>query len=114
MVCDRQRRPERFGLGLGDGEAEARSGGAIEDSIRSLLRIRRNIGPDKGDDFSILDIKQISDTLSGTTKTLSSIVTAVAAISLLVGGIGICSAARVGRGAFETAGPGSTPVRGGF
>jgi putative ABC transport system permease protein len=61
----------------------------IQESIARLLRARRNIGPDKDDDFTILDTKQLSDTLSGATKTLTGIVTAVAAISLLVGGIGI-------------------------
>ncbi|HSU41749.1 MAG TPA: FtsX-like permease family protein, partial [Polyangiaceae bacterium] len=53
------------------------------------LRERRNINGGKQDDFNIFDTKQISDTLSGTTTLLTSIVTAVAAISLIVGGIGI-------------------------
>jgi ABC-type antimicrobial peptide transport system permease subunit len=41
------------------------------------------------DDFNIFDTAQISATLTGTTTLLTSIVTAVAAISLVVGGIGI-------------------------
>jgi len=62
---------------------------AVQDAITGLLRERREIGPDKEDDFNIFDSKQISDTLSQTTNTLTNIVTAVAAISLVVGGIGI-------------------------
>ncbi|HEY0316585.1 MAG TPA: FtsX-like permease family protein, partial [Sphingomonas sp.] len=40
-------------------------------------------------DFTIFDSRQIADTLSGITNVLTAIVSAVAAISLLVGGIGI-------------------------
>ena len=53
------------------------------------MRERLNINGSKTDDFNIFDTKQISDTLTGTTTLLTQIVTAVAAISLLVGGIGI-------------------------
>jgi putative ABC transport system permease protein len=62
---------------------------AVQQSITQLLRERRQITGEKQDDFNIFDTKQISDTLSGTTTILTQIVTAVAAISLLVGGIGI-------------------------
>jgi putative ABC transport system permease protein len=61
----------------------------IQDSISRLLRERRNITASKADDFSILDTKQISDALGSATAQLTAVVTAVAAISLLVGGIGI-------------------------
>ncbi|PTQ08552.1 multidrug ABC transporter substrate-binding protein [Sphingomonas oleivorans] len=61
----------------------------VQQSTQQLLRERRRITGDKEDDFNIFDTKQISDTLSGTTTILTQIVTAVAAISLLVGGIGI-------------------------
>ena len=61
----------------------------IQDSINRLLRERRNITADKADDFSILDTKQIADALGGITGTLTAVVTGIAAISLLVGGIGI-------------------------
>ena len=63
--------------------------GPIQDSISRLLRERRNITGSKGDDFSILDTKQIADALGGITGTLTAVVTGIAAISLLVGGIGI-------------------------
>jgi len=58
-------------------------------SIQDLLRERRNIRGAKQDDFNIFDTAQISATLQGTTRILTSLLGAVAAVSLLVGGIGI-------------------------
>jgi putative ABC transport system permease protein len=63
--------------------------GPIQDSISRLLRERRHITASKPDDFSLLDTKQISDALGNATAQLTAVVTAIAAISLLVGGIGI-------------------------
>jgi putative ABC transport system permease protein len=62
---------------------------AVQSAITVLLRERRNIVGAKQDDFNIFDTAQISATLTGTTRLLTSIVAAVAAISLVVGGIGI-------------------------
>jgi len=62
---------------------------AVQNAITGLLRERRQITGAKQDDFNIFDTAQISATLTGTTRLLTSIVTAVAAISLVVGGIGI-------------------------
>ncbi len=62
---------------------------AVQAAISDLLRERRNIRPGQPDNFNIFDTKQISDTLTGTTTLLTRIVAAVAAISLVVGGIGI-------------------------
>jgi putative ABC transport system permease protein len=61
----------------------------IQQSIAALMRERRNISGSKLDDFTIFDNRQIAQTLSGITQTLTAIVGAVAAISLVVGGIGI-------------------------
>ncbi|NIJ36213.1 putative ABC transport system permease protein [Sphingopyxis panaciterrae] len=61
----------------------------VQASITDLLRERRKITGGKDDDFNIFDTKQISETLTGTTTLLTRIVATVAAISLLVGGIGI-------------------------
>jgi putative ABC transport system permease protein len=61
----------------------------IQSSITDLLRERRQISGGKEDDFNIFDTAQISQTLTGTTTLLTQIVAAVAAISLVVGGIGI-------------------------
>ncbi|MBK6738052.1 MAG: ABC transporter permease [Haliea sp.] len=62
---------------------------AIGDAITSLLRERRHLRHGMEDDFRIFDSKQLSDTLSGTTRTLTMFLGAVAAVSLVVGGIGI-------------------------
>ncbi|MBY8821470.1 ABC transporter permease [Sphingomonas colocasiae] len=61
----------------------------VQASLEGLMRERRRIKPGDQDNFNVFDTKQISDTLTGTTTILTQIVAAVAAISLLVGGIGI-------------------------
>jgi putative ABC transport system permease protein len=62
---------------------------AVSDSIIALLRERRHLRKGMEDDFSIFDSKQLSETLAGTTRTLTMFLGAVAAVSLVVGGIGI-------------------------
>jgi putative ABC transport system permease protein len=57
--------------------------------IEYLMREQRHISPGESDDFSVLDMKEIEETLSGTTRVLTMLLGAVAAVSLLVGGIGI-------------------------
>lgn len=57
--------------------------------LRLLMRERRKIAASEDDNFSILDTRQIAETLTGTTKVLTMLLGAVAAVSLLVGGIGI-------------------------
>jgi putative ABC transport system permease protein len=61
----------------------------VQADIERLLRERRNIGPGEEDDFSVRDMKQIAQTMAGTTAMLTGLLAAVAAVSLLVGGIGI-------------------------
>jgi putative ABC transport system permease protein len=62
---------------------------AVSASITALLRERRKIPTGDDDDFNIFDSKQLSDTLSSTTRTLTALLGTVAAVSLIVGGIGI-------------------------
>ncbi len=62
---------------------------SVQSSIESLLRERRNIRPGQQDNFNIFDTRQISETLQGTTRILTMVMGAVAAVSLIVGGIGI-------------------------
>ncbi len=57
--------------------------------ITQLLRERRKLSSTDEDNFNVLDTKQLADTLSGTTKVMTMLLGAVAAVSLLVGGIGI-------------------------
>ena len=61
----------------------------VQADIERILRERRNIAPGKEDDFSVRDMKQIAQTMAGTTAMLTGLLGAVAAVSLLVGGIGI-------------------------
>jgi len=61
---------------------------AIKD-ITHLMRERRHLGPLEPEDFQITDLKQISNMVATTTGTLTAFLSAVAAVSLLVGGIGI-------------------------
>ncbi|WP_374356400.1 ABC transporter permease [Limnohabitans sp.] len=57
--------------------------------IKSLLRERRKLAENEDDNFNVMDTKQIAETLSGTIRTMTGLLGAVAAVSLLVGGIGI-------------------------
>ncbi len=61
----------------------------VKASLTQLLRERRKLAQDDEDNFNVLDTKQLADTLSGTTKVMTMLLGAVAAVSLLVGGIGI-------------------------
>ncbi len=62
---------------------------AVTADLSGLLRERRHIAPGQEDDFRIIDMKQISDTVSGTLRIMTALVAAIASISLVVGGIGI-------------------------
>lgn len=54
-----------------------------------LMRERRRISAFEDDDFVVRDMKEIVDMLTGTTRIMTYLLGAVAAISLIVGGIGI-------------------------
>lgn len=60
-----------------------------KERITDLLRERRRLAENEDDDFRVTDMKEIANTLSGTTRVLTGLLGAVAAVSLLVGGIGI-------------------------
>ena len=61
----------------------------VSADLGRLLRERRHLAPGQSDDFRLIDMKQISDTVSGTLKVMTGLVAAIASISLIVGGIGI-------------------------
>ncbi|BBO85717.1 ABC transporter permease [Desulfosarcina ovata] len=61
----------------------------VKSEIESLMRERRGIRSDQEDDFHVRDMKELIDTLTGTTTVLTALLSAVAGVSLLVGGIGI-------------------------
>ena len=60
-----------------------------QQDIRLLMRERRHLSPSEDDNFNVMDMKEISKMLTGTTQLLTALLSAVAAVSLLVGGIGI-------------------------
>ena len=62
---------------------------AVKSALTQLMRERRKLAESDEDNFNILDTKQLAETLSGTTKIMTMLLGAVAAVSLLVGGIGI-------------------------
>ena len=57
--------------------------------IETVLREMRRIGLGEDDDFNVMDMKQFATMLTGITDVLTGLLAAVAAVSLLVGGIGI-------------------------
>lgn len=61
----------------------------LKASLKSLLRERRRLAGSTPDNFSMTDTKQIIDAVAGVSKVLTALLGAVAAVSLLVGGIGI-------------------------
>ena len=61
----------------------------VKSAVERLMRERRHLERNEENDFSVLDTRQIAQTLTGTTRILTLLLSAVAAVSLLVGGIGI-------------------------
>ena len=68
---------------------DGRDSGPLKASLRDLLRERRKLAEDDDDNFNIFDTQQLAETLSSTTKVMTTLLGAVAAVSLLIGGIGI-------------------------
>lgn len=64
---------------------------AAQYQITNLLRIRHNIYPPDKDDFRLMNQVDIINTLSSTVEQYTVLVVAIAAISLIVGGIGIAN-----------------------
>ena len=60
-----------------------------ERQIRGLLRDRHRLGPDADDDFSIRNLAEMASAQQEGTRTLTTLLASIAAVSLLVGGIGI-------------------------
>jgi putative ABC transport system permease protein len=69
--------------------AEGRSPERVQADAERLLRERRHIGKGEQDTFSVRDMREIANMLTGTTRVLTTLLGAVASVSLLVGGIGI-------------------------
>ncbi|MBA4176977.1 MAG: multidrug ABC transporter substrate-binding protein, partial [Leptothrix sp. (in: Bacteria)] len=61
----------------------------VKADMTRLLRERRKLAESDENNFNVLDTQQLAQTLSGTTQVMTMLLGAVAAVSLLVGGIGI-------------------------
>jgi putative ABC transport system permease protein len=73
-------------------QVSVRDGASTEtakEEITRVLRARRHLSTNQEDNFDVMDMKEIATMLSGTTRVLTGLLGAVAAVSLLVGGIGI-------------------------
>jgi ABC-type antimicrobial peptide transport system permease subunit len=70
----------------------ARSAGEVQSAIEEitgLLRERHHIRRDMPEDFTIRDMTEMVRTMSSTTELMTTLLLIVAAISLVVGGVGI-------------------------
>jgi putative ABC transport system permease protein len=62
---------------------------AAQDEIAEILRDSHKLKPGTEDDFFLRNQIEITQAMASTTRTMSSLLAAIASISLLVGGIGI-------------------------
>jgi putative ABC transport system permease protein len=69
--------------------AEEADSAPLKASLRQLMRERRKLAEGDDDNFNIFDTQQLAETLSSTMGVLTDLLGAVAAVSLLVGGIGV-------------------------
>ena len=61
----------------------------VSNEITKVLRSRHQLGSGVDDDFGIISMEEIASTISETIGTMTLLLGAIAAISLLVGGIGV-------------------------
>ena len=61
----------------------------VQGQVESLLRQRHHIVGDKEDDFTVRNLTSLMETMNDTTTMLTLFLGSIAAISLIVGGIGI-------------------------
>lgn len=61
----------------------------VKNGLTQLLREARKLARNEDDNFNVLDTQQLADTMAGTTRVMTMLLGAVAAVSLLVGGIGV-------------------------
>lgn len=62
---------------------------AAQEQVESLLRMRHRIRTGQEDDFSVRNLAQMVENAKSATRIMTMLLTAVAGVSLLVGGIGI-------------------------
>jgi putative ABC transport system permease protein len=62
---------------------------AAQTEIRAILRDAHGLAPNEADDFQVRNQADLADAASSTTQVMTLLLSAIAGISLLVGGIGI-------------------------
>jgi putative ABC transport system permease protein len=63
--------------------------GIVKTEVEKLMRERRKLADDAQNDFNVRDMTEVSTMVQSTTGVLTGFLSAIAAVSLLVGGIGI-------------------------
>ena len=61
----------------------------LTENLRQLMRERRSLSDNDDDNFMILDTEELAKRVSSTTEIMTMLLGAVAAVSLVVGGIGL-------------------------
>ena len=61
----------------------------VQRDLESLMRDRRKIRSGATDDFNVRDLQEVASAFTSSTKVLTALLGAVAAVSLIVGGVGI-------------------------
>lgn len=61
----------------------------VQADLESLLRERRKIRDGAEDDFNVRDLKEVTSAFTNSSRVLTALLGAVAAVSLIVGGVGI-------------------------
>ncbi|HET8699911.1 MAG TPA: ABC transporter permease [Gammaproteobacteria bacterium] len=62
---------------------------AVKSGIEVLLRERRGVGPEDADNFRVMDLAEVAGVIQNITTILTLFLGSIAAVSLVVGGIGI-------------------------
>jgi putative ABC transport system permease protein len=62
---------------------------AVEEELRAFFRQRHRVAPNERDSVLIRNLTEAAQTADATSRTLSALLASIAAVSLLVGGIGV-------------------------
>ncbi|MFC2065861.1 ABC transporter permease [Chloroflexota bacterium] len=89
VVKSRTSRGERLVSSIALTVSDEEQSETVVEAITSLLRDRHRLSPDADDDFRIRSMQELAETVTEATGTMTLLLGAIAAISLLVGGIGV-------------------------
>jgi putative ABC transport system permease protein len=71
------------------GAINARAASMAEQQITALLRQRHRLTPNEENDFRVRNLSEIAEAADATNRTMTMLLASIAAVSLLVGGIGV-------------------------